>query len=446
MNDKPPFLLIQGELVQLTDATFGGNGESTWVDHVLCKDGQNRYTLRGETLAGALLATSRKLFNDDVPKCISDAKLKKPSVWRVFTSHPLGEQHNTAIRQNVRINEATGAAEDSALFDSETLAHGTRWSFLLEIDLQRAGSEADKVKAITLQALKHWTEGYCWLGASVARGMGWFKLENVQVTEVSWDVWPDSSKPVEKIKEIQWQSAQLDKLEKIETVWNWKRYQISLAVAPADDGYGIDFLSVGGHSGDALLLDIKEDLADTEHLLLPQTDLTNKNWYADSVFAYTKDKQGNVIPYIPGSSLRGVLRHAAFWWANKQGEDLSSLEHVLTQLFGDIKSKKYPSGAMLISDAHLTKGCDWQAVLLKMHAEDEFAGGVYESSLFDRLALVQACFTATIVIEAKDNMTELDAALQPAIELAKLGFLGLGGQVWRGFGHLCWKIEELKHE
>lgn len=439
MSDTKPFLLIKGELVQKTAGSFGGNGDSTWVDHVLCRDGQNRCTLRGETLSGALLATARKLFTD-IPKEISHRDLKNPSVWRVFTSHPLLETENTAVRQNVCINSETGAAKDGALFDSETLARGTTWSFFLEIDLQRA-ENPEQVKAVTFHALQQWMDGYCWLGRSVARGTGWFELQNVKTAEVGWDIYPNSElKEVDDILFAPAQSLQTTRLAQPDSSWRRKHYEIRLNVAPEADAYGIDFLSVGGHSGDALLLDAKKDL--NGKLLSPQATLKHQDIYADSVFSYSRNENG-IEPYIAGSALRGVLRHAAEWWANKQEFDLEHLKS-LDQLFGNFETE-HKAGAMLISDAYLSNP-HWQAVLIKMHAEDEFAGGVYSSSLFDKLVLSQASFTATFVIEAESEaeLDKLTDALQPALKLAEQGFLGLGGGAWRGFGHLCWQITEVK--
>lgn len=442
MSDKP-FLLIKGELLQLTDASFGGNGESMWVDHVLCRDGKNRCTLRGETLSGALLATARKLFTD-IPKEISHRDLKQPSVWRVFTSHPVSEIENTAVRQNVCIDSETGAAKDGALFDSETLARGTVWPFFLEVDLDRA-ENPEQVKAVTFHALQEWMNGYCWLGRSVARGTGWFELQNVKIAEVGWNDWPNSE--LEEISDTLFthaQSLKTNGLAQPDSSWRRRCYEIRLHVAPESEVYGIDFLAVSGHSGDALLLDVQNDLKGK--LLSPQTTLNQQNIYADSVFSYTRIKEGVIEPYIAGSALRGVLRHAAEWWANKQGEKLDSFDHPLNQLFGIIKADKAQAGAMLMRDAHIIPNTTWQAVLLKMHAEDEFAGGVYGSSLFDKLALTQASFRATFVIEAESEaeLDKLTAALQPALKLAEQGFLGLGSGAWRGFGHLCWQITEVK--
>lgn len=448
MTDKP-FLLIKGELVQQTSASFGGNGDSDWVDHVLCRDGLGRHTLRGETLAGALLATARRV-DASVAHIISDKDSKAPSVWRVFTSHPTAERYSE-VRQNVRIHAQTGAAADGALFDMETLPAGTRWPFLLEIDLTRCEAFSKDVLRTTLQALDQWQRGHCWLGRSVARGTGWFTLANAVVIEADWDQWPNSeieNTETYLAKAFNNQSPSLEDYRRANNLqrtatseWGYVEYRLRLrAGAPRADSYGVDFLSVGGHAGDALLLDIQQDLIARQRLLIPQAKLkeaVTEHWVADQVFAHTK-ADGQVKPYIPGSSIRGVLRHAAQWWAQKHRLDIAPLE----RLFGAMQEQPQ-AGALLISDAHLAHD-DWQAVLLKMHAEDEFAGGVYASALFDRLALTHAEFSARLVLEAKQREIDvLKQALQPALALAEQGFVGLGGLGWRGFGRLHWQIEPI---
>lgn len=439
-----PFLLVRGELVQQSAASFGGNGDSDWVDHVLCRDGKQRCTLRGESLAGALTATARRLFKH-LPEQIGDKNLKQPSVWRLFTSHPV-EETDGEVRQNVRIHPQTGAAAAGALFDMETLPPNTRWPFLLEIDLARAGRNAETVVAVTLHALIAWTRGYCWLGRSVARGTGWFELQDVNVAEADWTQWPNSGiKDVWAYFDDTFKSQPLDAYvrtcctQQPDGDWTWKAYRLKLGVrAPDKDDYGVDFVSAGGHSGSALLLDIHDDLYERKKLRLPGSSLKSdaiKNWVSDQTFAYTR-LNGNIEPYLPGSSLRGVLRHAAEWWARKHGLNPAPL----IQLFGDMAGKP-KAGALLVGDARFA-GEDCQALLLKMHAEDEFAGGVYEDALFDRLVLVRAKFEARLVIEArKAEMACLEQALKPVFKLAEHGFIGLGGQAWRGMGHLQWAIQ-----
>jgi len=443
---QPPFILIKGELVQQTATSLGGNGESNWVDHVLCRDGQERYTLRGETLAGALMATARKLYSN-LPIEIEANDKKQPSVWRLFTSHPKCIAHEI-VRQNVRIHGKTGAAVNGGLFDSENLPPGTRWSFVLEIDLSRSNDNYQQIIDMTLQTLRVWANGYCWLGRSVSRGTGWFCLEKTQIAKVGWEQWPNSN--INNVSEyfdshFTERAQSLCEISNTDLVsdggWQWHEFRLTLTVGESSDNdYGINFLSIGGHSGDSLLLDIQKDLIDQQRLLLPDSKLSSsvtERWLADHVFAYTRE-QDAIKPYIPGSSIRGVLRHAAEWWANKHG---LSMDH-LDEVFGTMTDKP-KAGALLVSDAQLSSD-NWQAALLKMHAEDEFSGGVYESALFDRLVLTQAQFTARLVLEARQSdIKKLHHALTPAFKLAQQGFIGLGGQTHRGLGRLHWQIEEI---
>ncbi len=88
--------IFTGHLVQDSALSVGGNAKGGGtVDDPLCREGKNSFTLRGTTLAGALLATARKLY-EHLPAKISAAsapyhepkKIPPRSVWQFFSSHP----------------------------------------------------------------------------------------------------------------------------------------------------------------------------------------------------------------------------------------------------------------------------------------------------------------------------------------------------------------------
>jgi hypothetical protein len=173
-HNKTYRTLFIGTLIQTTALSVGGRDlPGSITDAPLCRDGRNRFTLRGQTLAGALIATARRL--GPVPEYISGEIAgfsnppPPPSRWRSFASHPTGEAQSE-IRQHVRIDPRTGAAEDNGLFNLETLPAGIEWPFLLEVDSQ--GDEGANAEAIAWHALQEWQAGRCYLGREVARGLG----------------------------------------------------------------------------------------------------------------------------------------------------------------------------------------------------------------------------------------------------------------------------------
>ena len=86
--------IFTGNLVQQSALSVGGNEPSGVVDSPCCSDGLGRPTLRGTTLAGALIATARKIVeklpggitvDDHQHTSTSEFAL---SAWRFFNAHP----------------------------------------------------------------------------------------------------------------------------------------------------------------------------------------------------------------------------------------------------------------------------------------------------------------------------------------------------------------------
>lgn len=176
---------------------------------------------------------------------------------------------------------------------------------------------------------------------------------------------------------------------------------------------------------------------------------------------------GTESPLLPGSSLRGPLRHAASRWRRsnvpnarvvdvhdpgrqerKPDEPFDPIE----ELFGLTDH----SARLLIRDGRLDGG--FRLAWLQHHAEDEFAGGVYGSGKFDRTAVLDGGFTVSLVLEVSpyDHMghpqdrppervlKELLEVLKP-LRLAELGMIPLGGGKWRGHGWLPWRFTRVTY-
>lgn len=457
---KPARYLFLGHLVQDSSSSFGGQNGENWVDQPFCRDGQGRHTLRGEGQAGALLAMARKLFKR-VPRSLGGDDKRLPSAWRTYTTHPC-RPPASELRQCVRINPKTAAAEDGALFDLETLPPEVCWPFLLELDLGLPDeAENGAMLAVTVRVLRAWSDGYAWLGRGVARGLGWFTLNQPRVLALTeTDNWPDSFRddPFKYAEELAaGRSKELDTfIEEQKSTggiiilpdgdWRWRSYNLTLrfGVFAQSDYDGLGALSIGSHAG----YDAKPPYPGDEFLLRPTglKDFSSSHWIPDRFVATTGAK---LLPYIPGSAIRGPLRHRLAWWLNRQGGDESALE-AFGKLFGYVKKATEGeektdarSSALLIRDAFPTSSDSWRMALLPSHAEDEFAGGVYGNALYNRLAVLDAAFTTRVVLEAPrdDDLGKLEKLFKQAQRLASLGFVTVGGASRHGFGHGHWEFE-----
>lgn len=425
---SPYRTLFVGTLVQESFLSAGGSDDPhATVDSPFCRNGRNLPTLRGTGQAGALIATLRRL-RGSVPKTISGSDQgRQPSVWRFFNSHPETEPE-PAYRQHVAIDERTGAAATGALFNVETLPPGTPWPFLLEVDTSRDPEAARHAR----DALAHWAAGRCLIGREVARGLGWMRLEGLReytLTTEHLDLWPNAQKTevysayIESCFGMRGKSVS----KATAALPGWIEITGTVSAGEREGGWGIDSLSIGGHASEELA-------ADWDNRFLAPDGMTVAGAKAafDPDFAVvTWESGGRRLPYIPGSSLRGPLRHALARLRKSQGQKDDAL---VKSLFGT----KERSAKLLICDALPAKDSEACLAWLQHHAEDEFTGGAFESAKFDRVAVMQGCFEWRMVLEEADE--DEKAALAELFELAQAGQIGLGGGQWRGHGWLHWEI------
>ncbi len=493
----PYKLLIHAILEQQGSFSTGGNRfqeRDANLDHVIAKNGEGEYTLRGTGLAGAFIATARLLYSD-LPKAISEGSPQQQekdtdssprmneSLWLFHHAHPLNTPEHSEIRANVAIRQKTGAAKDGAKFDAETLPAGTQWSFLMEVDQYRDTDSPVNADSIALNTLQHWQDHGCWLGKDVARGLGYMKLKDIkiyQLTSEHIDRWPDSGKtPCEPLQGLS--STTLNEDEQTELKDQCKPDQkpcivsgsITIQVGQAIDdgnGYGLDMLSVGGNNGKK-----QEDKNPGKVIAYPEA-MQGKSFlkqhksrlikplgqdevkYLEFAGNNTKDidfniavtrKNGTYIPHIPGSAMRGPLRHNLSWLLRKQGQAIwepagenehpaSGEEDIVLKLFGSTER----SASLLISDA-LPVDDDWHMLVLEMHAEDEFTQGVFGSGKFDRTCLSKGTFKAHFELQAnsEEELIAMKTELEKLQTLGKNQFIPIGGGQWKGLGWIKLAIE-----
>lgn len=503
-----------GELVQLTGLSTGGRDDDLYADAIMARDGLGRPILRGTGLAGALLATLAD-FELKIPDSISRGGATGPrdegsaeSLWLMHHAHLMTENADTVVRPNVAIHPWTGAAVDSLYFSTEVLPRGTRWRLMIETDDWREGDKEIEQKGqssasqLLALALQQWTRGHCWLGRAPARGLGWARLENLQVFRLNSQAagsWPNAENT--GAENIAWLNQEAEKTEsavdfliergepraekngqcdidallpegEIKKTRHWQLYKGSIAIGEREDGYGLDSLST-------LARDFPVD-----------SDVV-KTWFSqdssfqgaessvikpDCVPAWTQNPAGDYEFMVPGSGIRGALRSALSAHMRRAGKNVwapngdfgdepeSPADDPLLNLFGSIKHESN----LLVSDA-------WQVdtpevYLLEQHAEDEFTQGVYASSKFNRPCLISGKFVFYLALRqksesdesalAKDNegnnepasqlpalsgdaLKQARAALELANSLGSQRMLPIGGGIWRGHGWVEMKITKV---
>ena len=390
---KQPYrTLFYCELEQRSGLNAGGSGNADNImDAPLCRDGKGRLTLRGQGLAGALISTARKIFGD-VPSYISALETMdtERSRWRIHASH-LPEDTPTELRQHNGIRQDTGAAAEGVLYDTEIVPRGHAWQFLLEVNTAGNLKEAKNAERIAAACLLEWSQGRCWIGGDIARGLGWMVATKISAKQLSADhfgKWPraeESDKPLKK--RFDNVGAPITRVANFLEVfgldraypnaWSYVYLGGQIRVGQNSNGYGWDGLHVGGLSR------VENQVADSK-LWRPSgvSAVTYmKSVDPDHSFAMTKPAGAKVAePLIPGSGLRGPLRHAASRLLRQDG--LKNIadplieepmdDDPLARLFGKIDR----SAMLLVCDAWSIDD-DWQSAWLQHHAADEFAGSIY---------------------------------------------------------------------
>jgi CRISPR/Cas system CSM-associated protein Csm3 (group 7 of RAMP superfamily) len=467
--------LVRGKLRQESSLCVGGTLPALGgADAVCARDGLGRLTIPGTALAGCLIDTAARVLpgmfaegerpDEHLRRVTSKRKKGAPretweSLWRFLPAHRKNDRIER--RQGVGIRHETGAAagEGAALFDIETLPPGEEWGFFLEIDTLRGGP---RVEEAALLALAEWEQGRCWLGAGAARGLGWMRLVEAEVLrlprrEEAVRAWPDSSRGLDAVwPELSRISPPVRGIAGLAQGLRsgLPRERTCLAIldvevkaGEAADGYGLDALSFGMHAAGLL-----EPLAVMPPFGMDATKHREEH-EPDCPVAVSGESASSLRPVLPGSGLRGPLRHAASRLARTAGLTVpdpntrtdgspprESADPV-SELFGLTGH----SARLLVSDARPLGGCDvacWQH-----HAADEFAGGVFLHGKFDRTSVLRGELAFRLAIEAPNAATMVESlkALEGAARLAELGFAPVGGAKTRGAGWVAWRFTRIQH-
>lgn len=455
---RPYRTLFMADLVQDSALSSGGTEpDEPMVDDHFCRDGMGRLTLRGDGLAGAMVATARKLVGR-IPEDISGGhgtSSLKPSRWTVLSSHPV-DGTETEFRRCVGIRQDTGARAEGVLYDLEATPRGTVWPLLVDVDsFGDGGTEAESLAAATLL---EWERGRCWLGRDVARGLGWMRLRNLRALRMDISqalLWPDSNElPLEQAKRLpgSWVQAEAfgETFGEIVLSDRWRYVEVvgEIIVGARADGYGIDGFAVGGH---ALPTTTSPFVA---ACLRPEgvtEDAFTASFDPDTEVSLTRLPTGEVEPLIPGSGLRGPQRHSYSRHLrqanpNQDIRDPNVRTNVssgnpdpIEDFFGTMEQ----SAALLVRDAHIVDRTELSTAVLQHHAEDEFIGGVFDASKFDRSIVMAGRFAWKMVLETTSEELEALFVEKWLPYLTKIGAsraLPIGAGKWRSAGWPEWRV------
>lgn len=200
------YRVITATLRARTAVHIGSGAGNDLTDALVRRDAQGRQLIPGTAIAGALRTlltrlaprlgdkpcralggregeqkkscdcTVCRLFGDINPDD-EEGSTSAASRLLVFNARPADTPPRPLIRDGVGIDRMSGTAARAGAvkFDLEVLPAGAK--FELRIELRDATPEDELLLAA---GLAEWEAGHLWLGGRVARGLGAFKLDNLQ--------------------------------------------------------------------------------------------------------------------------------------------------------------------------------------------------------------------------------------------------------------------------
>jgi len=404
-----------------------GTGErlSAATDAPVLRDGTGRPYLPGSSIRGVLrdwcerevsvVGVSRetfvRLFGPSTGE-LSDPKSDRQGRLTVTDARLEVSDKDAEIRDHVRLKLEWGAAAKGGKFDQE-VALPTRGKFSLiyegdgpddpELLLLRSGLDALEAGVLAFGGKTGWGLGmirkanirYVCEDRSKLDGLAGYlarRLGKGQAT--THDAWSDGT-PRTQNSDSQGKDHR--------SPWSWIRFYLQLHF----DG---PMLVAGPYRGEP-----------GEFQTLRES--------ADAVFQVRPDG----TPFVPGSSLRGVLRHHAHRIAASLGHpDLANV------LFGTIKGESGSRGLVRVGEGEV-KDSQVHTIRMDHVAIDRITGFAADAKLFNTAALASPTIAHRIVVRWDGRNAQQKAAVALLLFVLRdmqEGLLWVGSRTTRGYGHV----------
>ncbi|MEG4807499.1 RAMP superfamily CRISPR-associated protein [Microcoleus sp. F8-D3] len=374
-------IIVRGTLVLDTPTSLGSGDADSPTDLPLLRDSiSNHALLTGSSIAGALRNYLRErkkgyqesdrrydlaaqLFGDlfaykDEKDKTEKEKIKlreQDTQSLLIIDDAIGTKPIKAeLRDGVKINGATGTAEDKAKYDLELLQAGTEFPLSLELLVEREANEGDLLTGLAI-ALSGLENHEISLGMKKRRGFG-----RCHVKE--WQVWNFN---------LEYASDR--------TSWlNFEHWHTGLfadreTYSSIATALGVS-LENENDKRDRFLIHAEFKLVGSL-LIRSGQDSTGRAPDVVHLKSYRPDKSDSV-PVLSGTSLAGVLRHRAERIVNTLGGNST----LVKELFGFVEEKEAKSSRLVVHEKVIEKANE---LVQNRIAIDRFTGGAYHGALFD---------------------------------------------------------------
>ncbi len=408
-----------------------GGGSDPSLDQPVNRDSYGLWRIQGSSVAGIL----RSYIKDAEPELedilfghqnrnFSSLDQSASLVWcsdaslldfdddfafkKIASGKDIGFGVGPFVRDHVNIDLEKGTATDGGKYDEEIVPPGVKFAIELKLDGWNEELSTDKSDAFLklCSAIKH---GLITFGGKTVSGYGKVVCTYAEVKELNLKNKDDletylnlSDSPV--FADNEGHSVELLKVDDF-TSKDGSLYTGKLVLPLISNGP----ILVGGTN-------TKDSEVDMVCLMTPILDEKKK----DYIYKYT----------IPGSSLRGVIRHRVFDILKALNKDNEQNDE-LNSIFGSVSGKNGSAGHIKCSDIYLDID---KAQHVQHVAIDRFTGGAIDGALFDEAPV----WESGLLLKTEIEFTAL-TALQTAVLMHALldictGDAPIGGGTNRGNG------------
>ena len=379
---------ITGDLVLKSPLLIGdGAGETSenFRDVHVLKNRAGEPLIPGTSLCGVLRDWLESIEPAAVNEIFGDNDEMQSSIQ--LDDIALGD-YKIIPRDGVRINNTTGTGEDGGKYDFEVVERGANGSLNILINL-RGRHSVDKISKIVARLLKKLQNGIR-LGAITSKGFGLTVVENLNASLYDFR---------NKADVAAWFTGKTP----------------AKTIQPSDENISIadnDFVA------DA-------EFIFNSSFIIRDYDATEKIKDTTVTAATLKSRNDFVIP---GTSLKGVLRHRAEYIFDKQGLDKNILENLMGT---DARKSRF-----IVEESYVSPK-NFSEVVHTRNKIDRFTGGTLQGTLFSTKPAYQKKFDAPTLkihfeIRAAKNF-EAGLALFLLRDLW-LGHVAIGGEKSVGRG------------
>lgn len=419
---------------------IGSGQDDGLTDILILKDKDGIPFIPGTSLAGVLRSELQDVYekeNTQNGKYVADFlfgnidEVEKERQQSLITVSDISFPDADIIhRDGVKIDAATGVGEKGAKYDYEVLDRGAKGIMRLEITVRNAFLQDETLRQIVTSNITKTRDVFCELAAVLADLI----TSGIQVGSLT-------AKGYGKISSIEAGTYYCFDFTKKEDVIAWLRYidDGTLPAAsysstlPLDDSRPIEIQKMRTVNDEDLYAQIY--LSVKSVLLVRDYDAASNELDDDNVVAVQLQSNGQYV--IPGTSIKGVIRHQAHHiLAHFEYED-DTFENELFG-FANQSEKRGQKSRIYIDEVYIDKSNQgMQEYLQTRNRIDRFTGGTVDGALFSEKPIYQPLEeVAPVVINMKIKRCKPKEAglVLLIIKALWLGNLtvGSGGSIGRG--------------